>query len=259
MSTQPYIYISNSFSRYGASCLGELVQSGMGPEYVLGLKKVNKNSSPLDVVKKFTLDEIIRYAYVVVGSKLFLLSSRTSASYFLEDAAKRNGIPYQEVPTLNSRATRELLSAYPVKAAVVCSLSQILGEKTLQVLPVYNLHAGGLPDNRGANPIERSVLLGHQSVAVAVHRMTKNIDEGEIYTLREADITSCFRWSCVMKSSIQAAAEAIGAFLVDWREDRLEGQSQAGQGAYYPKVTLREKYLARIVLGYRFVYRRITT
>lgn len=258
METQNYIFISNAFSRYGAGCLEILVEKGEAPSFIVGLNRVAKKPKQGSILSKFTLDELLRYGSLVLLRKFSLLDSETTSRYFLEDGAKRYGIPYAEVRSLNSESTRELLEKQKLGFVVVCSLSQIVGKKTLQLLPIFNLHPGGLPENQGANPIERSVLLGHRYVAASLHRMTEEIDKGTVYSRVERSIEACFCWSCVMKSAIEAGAEAIAQFLVAQRENSLHSENSSGDGTYYPKVSLGEKYLARFKLGYRFVYRRFT-
>ncbi len=258
MEEQDYIYVSNSFSRYGASWLAAIGRKGTGPRCVIGLNQKSSKSQGGSIFAKFTVDEILRYASLILLRKNSLLPAKVASQYFLADAAKLQGIPYVEVATLNADSTRALIEEQAAQAVLVCSLSQIIGKKTLALLPIYNLHPGGLPENRGANPIERSVLLGHEYVAASLHRMTAKVDQGEVYSRSERDIKACFCWSCVMKSAIEAGTEAIEMFLGAWRTQSLNAKSQADGAAYYPKVTLGEKYLARIKLGYRFVYRRFT-
>jgi methionyl-tRNA formyltransferase len=96
------------------------------------------------------------------------------------EAARALGLPLLETPTIKEgRGLKTLRDAIPDVLAVV-AYGEILPDAVLalpRVAPV-NVHFSLLPELRGANPIRRAILDGHNTTGVTTIRMDAGLDTG---------------------------------------------------------------------------------
>lgn len=66
--------------------------------------------------------------------------------------------------------------------SIVCSYSLILAEDIFNIPKkgTFNVHAGLLPEYRGANVLNWVIINGEKETGVTIHRITKGVDEGPI-------------------------------------------------------------------------------
>ncbi len=76
----------------------------------------------------------------------------------------------------------EQIAALKADLYVVVAFGQILPVKLLQIptLGCINVHASLLPKYRGAAPIQRSVIAGDVETGVAIQKMVKELDAGDV-------------------------------------------------------------------------------
>lgn len=93
-------------------------------------------------------------------------------------------------PTNLKEQYMDIISLQPTMI-VTCAYGQILPRELL-VYPVYgciNVHASLLPKLRGGAPIHRAILNGHTKTGITIMYMNPRMDEGDIITQREVEIT----------------------------------------------------------------------
>jgi methionyl-tRNA formyltransferase len=76
----------------------------------------------------------------------------------------------------------------PAELAVVVAFGRLIRPHVLDRLPMINLHFSRLPRWRGAAPVERAILAGDESTAVAVMAVEESLDTGAIYDEAELAI-----------------------------------------------------------------------
>lgn len=93
-------------------------------------------------------------------------------------------------PEKISQATDEILSLEP-DLIITCAYGQILPLSLLNK-PKYgciNVHASLLPKLRGGAPIHRAIMEGHKKTGITIMHMNQKMDEGDIITQQEIEIT----------------------------------------------------------------------
>ena len=98
------------------------------------------------------------------------------------------------LPVLQPLKIRDELGA--VKALggdlmVTCAYGQILTQETLDLFPlgVWNIHAGLLPEYRGASPIQSCILAGETQTGVTVMKTELGLDSGDILCVEKTEIS----------------------------------------------------------------------
>jgi len=73
---------------------------------------------------------------------------------------------------------------------VVVAFGQILPQKLLDIPPLgcINVHASLLPKYRGAAPIQRSILNGDRETGIAIQKMVKQLDAGDVIAAKKVPI-----------------------------------------------------------------------
>lgn len=98
------------------------------------------------------------------------------------EAARRLGFPVLETATVRSGRGRETLEAAPPDVLVVVAYGEILPPEVLNLpaLAPVNVHFSLLPALRGADPVRRAILAGHDVTGVTTMRMDEGLDTGPI-------------------------------------------------------------------------------
>jgi folate-dependent phosphoribosylglycinamide formyltransferase PurN len=98
----------------------------------------------------------------------------------LIDFCSRNGIEYKLVDKINSEITRTILKNINPDIIII-SNSGIVKEHIIECAKIgaLNAHYGLLPQIRGMNAIEWSILL-NKKTGVSIHYVDKGIDTGDI-------------------------------------------------------------------------------
>lgn len=74
---------------------------------------------------------------------------------------------------------------------VTCAYGQILPKELLELprLGCINVHASLLPKLRGGAPIHKAIMEGHKKTGITIMYMNSKMDEGDIISQREVEIT----------------------------------------------------------------------
>ena len=148
-------------------------------------------------------------------------------------AARELGLPLLQ----SERASDEPPAA---DAAVVVAFGQILRPPLLGAYPIVNLHPSRLPRWRGAAPVERAIMAGDESTAVAVIELVAELDAGPV--LCEAPIPIGPRDDA---GAVRARAVEFGVPLIEQALlDQPDPRPQADEGVTYAeKLTAADRVL----------------
>lgn len=84
----------------------------------------------------------------------------------------------------------EIINLHP-DLIVTCAYGQIIPRQVLECarLGCINVHASLLPKLRGGAPIHRAIMEGHSKTGITIMYMNTKMDEGDIISQREVEIT----------------------------------------------------------------------
>jgi methionyl-tRNA formyltransferase len=84
------------------------------------------------------------------------------------------------------------LAALKADLFVVVAYGQILSQKLLDIPPLgcINVHASLLPKHRGAAPIQRCLMAGEKETGVAIQKMVRQLDAGDVIATTKIFIPS---------------------------------------------------------------------
>src|SRR5262249_36053283 len=82
------------------------------------------------------------------------------------------------------------LKALPADLYVVVAFGQILPQSLLDIpkLGCINIHASLLPKYRGAAPMQRSLMHGDKHTGVAIQKMVRELDAGDVIAVSKIDV-----------------------------------------------------------------------
>lgn len=88
--------------------------------------------------------------------------------------------------TVNTEEFRAQILELKAESAVVVAFGQILGQKFLDLFPFgcVNVHGSLLPRWRGAAPIQRALMAGDKESGVALQKIVKKLDAGDVLGIR---------------------------------------------------------------------------
>ncbi|MDO8624001.1 MAG: methionyl-tRNA formyltransferase [bacterium] len=103
--------------------------------------------------------------------------------------ALAHGIPVL-TPTVLDEKTIAEIQAFGCEYAVVVAYGKIFPESLIQAFSkgVLNIHYSLLPKYRGASPVESALLAGDTVTGVAIQKMVREMDAGDILALQEVAI-----------------------------------------------------------------------
>lgn len=100
---------------------------------------------------------------------------------------------YSHIPFYVVRDNDELAAVLSECSDVTCFLMNacpiILNDKTLDKMPVFNIHPGDLRHNRGHQPHMWTILLGETESRIVLHEVTPKIDDGVVVRSETIDVT----------------------------------------------------------------------
>jgi len=125
------------------------------------------------------------------------------------------------------------------EALIVASYDWKIGDWRTFVKYAVNFHCSPLPEGRGPYPVVRAILDNRESWGVACHRLTPQIDKGEILAVEEFPLRpdECHE-SLDLKIQMAArrlATRVAGQFAELWRHAKPQAE-----GTYWRKFRLEE-------------------
>ena len=148
-------------------------------------------------------------------------------------AALEAGIPVLEPVSPRDEGFLSQLRALEADLGVVVAYGRILPAAALDAphFGCINAHASLLPLLRGAAPIERAVLAGHERTGVTIMQMNEGLDEGDILFVREVPIPATMTGSELRERMAAVSAdllvEAVDAFAAGRGHAQRRAQDDA--------------------------------
>ena len=105
-----------------------------------------------------------------------------------------------------------------------------------------NFHPSPLPLGRGAYPLPQAILENHSSWGVTCHRLTAEIDAGEILAAEHFPLRAdeCHE---SLDLRVQIAGKRLADRVARNFEELWRTASAQGDGTYWPKITLADKVM----------------
>ncbi|MCI6609928.1 MAG: methionyl-tRNA formyltransferase [Ezakiella sp.] len=150
--------------------------------------------------------------------------------------ALEKNIPVMEYDRLDEEATKKLEEIKPDFFLVV-AYGALLSERVLAIPTIapINIHTSILPKLRGASPIESAIRYGETVTGVSYMKMTKGLDEGDVYkcfkiAIDENEIFDTLE-AKILKKSKETIVDVINQITLG-----LEPKPQVGKFTYAKKI-----------------------
>jgi methionyl-tRNA formyltransferase len=157
-------------------------------------------------------------------------------------AARELGLPLLQ-PERAGQAADDVVEA-GVRVMAICAYGQLIGRAFLARVPWLNLHPSRLPRWRGAAPIERAIMAGDTTTAVAVMRLVAELDAGPVAAQAEFPIGPEDDFGAVSARALELGVPLLARALADEAAGRLETHEQPAEGATYAeKLTHADRLL----------------
>ncbi len=148
----------------------------------------------------------------------------------VKQAAETLGIPVLQPEKIRDQA--EAVRAFGGEIMVTCAYGQILTQEILDLFPmgVWNIHAGLLPEYRGASPIQSCIVNGETETGVSVMQTELGLDSGAVLLVEKTPIDERETYGELSDRLSLIGAEAIvkGLRLIEKGGYTLAPQSDVG-------------------------------
>jgi folate-dependent phosphoribosylglycinamide formyltransferase PurN len=163
--------------------------------------------------------------------------------------ANELGIPVRRVRSLNSAACARILGEFRPDY-VVTALDHLLSKSVIAAAPtVLNVHYGVLPDVKGWNATEWSLLVTGR-LSVSLHRVVCPVDSGEIFLSKEVEVERTDGMASLRAKCQSTALQLYIEFFRDpanWQ--RLARPNDGGKTYYVMNRLLKQQVLGEIRSG----------
>lgn len=123
--------------------------------------------------------------------------------------AVERGIPVLQPNKLQGELDK--VQALQGDVLITCAYGQILTRETLDIFQkgVWNIHAGLLPQYRGASPIQSCILAGETETGVCVMKTELGLDSGDVLLVKKTEISETETYGELSDRLSLLGAEAI--------------------------------------------------
>lgn len=140
----------------------------------------------------------------------------------------------KNIPVLSPESLRtnpliiDEIRLWKAEVAVVVAFGQILTEEFLQMFPfgAVNIHGSLLPLWRGAAPIQRSLEAGDTETGVALQKVVKKLDAGDILGFRKVTLNQTIHADELYTQLAELGADLLHVELMDYVRGNLAGTPQ---------------------------------
>jgi methionyl-tRNA formyltransferase len=162
---------------------------------------------------------------------------------------KELGIPVKRVRNLNSDACMQVLAEFRPDY-VVTALDHLLSKRVIATVPtVLNVHYGVLPEVKGWNATEWSLLVTGR-LSVSLHRVVWPVDSGEIFMTREIEVDRTDGMASLREKCQSAALRLYTEFFRDpVKHGKMARPSEEGKTYYVMNRLLKQQVLDGIKRG----------
>lgn len=159
------------------------------------------------------------------------------------------GIPVKRVSNLNSSACAQILAEFRPDY-VVTALDHLLSKSVIAIAPtVLNVHYGVLPDIKGWNATEWSLLVTGR-LSVSLHRVVWPVDSGEIFLTKDIEV-ECTDGMASLREKCQSVA--LQLYIEFFRDpakcERFARPNEGGKTYYVMNRLLKQQVLDGISSG----------
>ena len=165
------------------------------------------------------------------GRKLLLQPSPVKAF------AMAHGLRVISPESVNKIVIRDEVQSWGAELAIVVAFGQILGDKFLNLFPLgcVNVHGSILPRWRGAAPIQRSLEFGDQVTGVALQKMVKELDAGDVIGERKVQLDENINAQELHDRLAILGGDLLHVELMDYVRGNLVPVPQDPSGITYAK------------------------
>jgi methionyl-tRNA formyltransferase len=160
--------------------------------------------------------------------------------------SEQHGLRVLTPVKMNDPAQLEELKKWGAELAVVVAFGQILSQDFLKSfsLGCFNVHASLLPRWRGAAPIQRAIEAGDSTTGVALQKMVKELDAGDVLGFRKIEIGELNSKELHDQLAL-LATELLQVELMDFVRGNLTPVPQdSSQVTFAKKIDKSESHLA---------------
>lgn len=155
-----------------------------------------------------------------------------------EIVCQRFSIPYSLIDSIHSDDNIFKLKQLNPSFGIVASFGEIFKKSILSLFPIYNVHTGKLPENRGAYPVFWKIIENEDVFSVSIHRVEEKIDAGEVLLIREDDFSNLVFSNDFFTAFYHLAAEALIQTIEKISTSSLHTLPvDETKAHYYPKFT----------------------
>lgn len=131
----------------------------------------------------------------------------------------------------------EEIKSWGAEVGVVVAFGQILTEEFMQSFPFgcVNVHGSLLPRWRGAAPIQRSIEAGDVETGVALQKMVKKLDAGDVIGIRKIPISKNMDAQELHDKLADLGASLLSVEMMDWLRGNLVAVPQDETQVTYAK------------------------
>ncbi len=157
--------------------------------------------------------------------------------------AKLPEIPVFQPEKSSNPEFLERLASLAADLYVVVAFGQILPQKLLQIPPLgcINVHASLLPKYRGAAPIQRALLNGDRETGIAIQKMVRELDAGDVIRREEISIGEEMTYGELEQALCDLSKPLLLSVLSAYEKGIPSAEPQApSQVTFAPKITPEE-------------------
>lgn len=168
------------------------------------------------------------------GRKMILTKSPVHTT------AEKFNIPVFTPKNFKKEETVEELKNLHPDIIIVAAYGIILPGSVLDIpqLGCINIHASLLPNLRGANPIQRSILNGDSKTGITIMKMDAGMDTGDMLSKEEIEIDNNITYGDLENKMSQLGAKMILEYLE--KKDSITPQKQNDNFTLAPKLDKAE-------------------
>lgn len=165
------------------------------------------------------------------GRKLQLMPSAVK-SYALA-----KGLKVISPESIKNKLILEEIERWGAEVAIVVAYGQILPQRFLEIfkLGAVNVHGSLLPLWRGAAPIQRSIEAGDKITGVALQKVVKELDAGDVIGFREIAVSDEMDAQQLHDELAKLGASMLKIELMDYVRGNLAPQAQDPSQVTYAK------------------------
>jgi folate-dependent phosphoribosylglycinamide formyltransferase PurN len=162
---------------------------------------------------------------------------------------KELGVPVKRVRSLNHDACAQILAEFQPDY-VVTALDHLLSKRIIAMVPtILNVHYGVLPEVKGWNATEWSLLVTGR-LSVSLHRVAWPVDSGEIFMTRDVEVEPTDGMGSLREKCQAVALQLYTEFFRDpakYEETARPGRE--GKTYYVMNRLLKQQVLEQIKAG----------